>query len=93
MIDQVALKPKDDCLPIYARDAELFVGTLNDLESWLQGVKWARDYDSLLRISSQTSRGKKEQQVRNEHLLKTIKDGKLVQGTASGNTAINSEDC
>ena len=35
--DVLALKPKGDCLPIYSRDAELFIGTLEDLDRWIQG--------------------------------------------------------
>lgn len=47
--DVVALRPLDaDSLPIYSRDAELFVGSIEELERWLQGVEWSRNYDRLL---------------------------------------------
>lgn len=59
--DVVALKPKDtDSVPIYARDAELFVGTLTDLEYWLRGVEWARNYDRMLKLSDDKKRAAKE---------------------------------
>lgn len=59
--DVVALKPKDaDSVPIYSRDAELFVGTLKDLQYWLKGVEWARQYDSMLRLSDDKKRAVKE---------------------------------
>ena len=76
-IDYVALKPKDDnALPIYARDAELFTGTLVELQVWLTGVEWARNYDSMLRLSDDKKREKAEvkerirQQLAKEHAEK-----------------------
>jgi hypothetical protein len=74
-IDMVALKPKDEnSLPIYARDAEMFCGTINDLEVWLRGVTWARQYDKLLRVSDDKKRERKEQDVRNHNLVKVLQD-------------------
>jgi hypothetical protein len=74
----LSLVPKDaDSLPIYSRDAELFVGTLEGLETWLQGVRWAREYDMVLRLSDEKKRARKEQDERNRILLKTIKDSKI----------------
>jgi hypothetical protein len=90
----VAVKPKDkDSLPVYARDAELFVGSIEQLEVWLRGVKWARQYDELMCVSNNKKRERKEQDLRNKNLLKSLKDGKIVDGTAGANTTINSEDC
>ena len=60
-VDMGALRPKDsDAVPIYSRDAEIFCGTLEQLEMWLRGVKWARDYDMLLRVTNETRRKKFE---------------------------------
>ncbi len=71
--DVVALKPKDaDSLPIYSRDAEIFVGTLKDLQYWLRGVKWARDYDNMMKISDDKKRARKEQDERNRQLARTL---------------------
>lgn len=72
--DVVALKPKDqDSLPIYARDAELFCGTFDELEVWLRGVNWARGYDQmLLGKKLETMRSRKEQDYRNRQLVKII---------------------
>lgn len=73
----LSLVPKDqDALPIYSRDAELFVGSLERLEDWLAGVKWARDYDTMLRVSDDSKRDRKEQDVRNKSLLTKIKEAK-----------------
>lgn len=75
--DVVAVKAKDqDSLPIYARDAELFVGTLNDLGQWIKGIRWAREYDAMLfGRSHNQKRERKEQDWRNEQLLRMVKTG------------------
>lgn len=72
----LSLVPKDhDALPIYNRDAELFVGSLERLEDWLAGVRWARDYDRMLKLSNETKRQAGEQQQRNRQLMRTLKEG------------------
>jgi len=77
----LSLVPKDsDSLPIYSRDAELFVGSLERLEDWLSGVRWAREYDMMLKLSDEKKRKRKEQDERNRILLKTIKDSKIPEG-------------
>jgi hypothetical protein len=76
----LALVPKDsDALPIYNREAELYVGTLEGLETWLHGVRWAREYDMMLKISDDGKRVKAEQKERNRQLMRTIKEGKRVE--------------
>jgi hypothetical protein len=73
----LSLVPKDDeALPIYSRDAELYVGSLENLETWLAGVRWAREYDMMLRVSGPTKRTRKEQDERNKKLLTSIKEFK-----------------
>jgi hypothetical protein len=77
----ISLVPKDSTvLPIYSRDAELFVGSLETLETWLHGVRWAREYDMMLRLSDDDKRSRAEQKERNKNLMRTIKEGKLVTG-------------
>jgi hypothetical protein len=77
----LSLKPKDpDALPIYSRDAELFIGTIERLEDWLAGVQWARDYDMMLRLGDDKKRGAAEQKERNRQLMRTLKEGKRVEG-------------
>ena len=57
----LSLVPKDaDALPIYTRDAELFVGSLERLEDWLAGLQWAREYDRMLKMSDEKKREKAE---------------------------------
>lgn len=79
-IDQVALKPlNDEAVPVYSRDAEVFVGTLDQLGVWLRGVEWARNYDMLLRVSDEKKRARKEQDLRNSQLTQRLKSEKVVQ--------------
>jgi len=78
----VSLVPKDvDSLPIYSRDAELFVGSLEGLETWLHGAEWARNYDMMLKLGDDKKRADAEQKERNRQLMQTIKTGKRVEGT------------
>ena len=77
----LSLRPKDpDALPIYSRDAELFVGSIEGLETWLHGVRWAREYDMMLSLSDEKKRTAAEQKERNRQLLKILKENKLPEG-------------
>jgi hypothetical protein len=78
----ICLVPKDaDALPIYSRDAELYIGTSEQLETWLHGVRWARDYDMMLKLGDDKKRSAAEQKERNRQLMRTLKEGKRVEGT------------
>ena len=78
----LSLVPKDhEALPIYSRDAELFVGSLERLEDWMAGVRWAREYDMMLKLSDEDKRDKAEQKEKNRILMRMIKEGKRVEGT------------
>ena len=77
----LSLKPKDpDALPIYSRDAELFIGSVERLEDWLAGVRWAREYDTMLKLSDDKKRSAAEQKERNRQLMRTLKEGKRIEG-------------
>jgi hypothetical protein len=78
----LSLKPKDaDALPIYNRDAELYVGSIEGLETWLHGVRWAREYDMMLKLSDDKKRAAAEQKEKNRILMRMIKEGKRVEGS------------
>ena len=73
----VALIPKDQELPIYTRDAELFAGTLEGAAYWLQGVAWAREYDRMvIDKNTDAKRARKEQDERNKQLVLILKNEK-----------------
>lgn len=74
--EHVALVPKDrDALPIYTRDAELFAGTLEGADYFMQGILWARQYDSMIIDNKlDAKRLRKEQDERNRQLMKKIKN-------------------
>lgn len=76
--DELGIQPKDDdSLPIYSRDAELFVGTLEQLEVWIRGIEWARNYDQMIKLSDKVKRERKEQDERNRRLVKILKEEKV----------------
>ena len=77
----VRLVPKDhEALPIYSRNADVYTGSLESVEYWLQGVEWARNYDRMNKISTDEKRAKAEQRERNTQLMRTLKEGKRVEG-------------
>jgi hypothetical protein len=70
----VGIRPKDDnALPVYARDAEIFRGTLEELREWVKGVNWAREYDRMLKVSDDKTRAKKEEHERGRQLITKLK--------------------
>lgn len=71
--DTVAVFPRDGELPAYSRDAMLFSGSISDLQYWLAGIKWARDYDFLLKVSDKNKREKGEFKIR-EYQAKVKKE-------------------
>jgi len=78
--DMVSLVPADECLPVYSRDAEIFTGTLAQVRTWLQGVEWSRNYDAMHKLSNDDKRMAAEQKERNRQLMRTLKEGKRVEG-------------
>lgn len=80
--DVIALLPKDElALPVYSRDAELFVGTIEQAEEWIAGIEWARQYDLFLKLSDDKRRVRKEQNQRNANLLNTLKSTGQLQSS------------
>lgn len=78
----VGIKPKDDnSLPVYSRDAQVFQGTVEQLEVWLRGVEWARQYDMLLKVSDEKKRERKEQDLRNKHMVAMLKNEEIERRT------------
>lgn len=73
--DQLAVRPTREHYPIYNRDAELFVGTLEEVDVWLMGFKLARQYDCLLTDKTiETVRVRAEKDFVNKNLIDKIKD-------------------
>jgi hypothetical protein len=74
--DTIALVPFDEHLPIYNREAEVFQGSLQDIDKWLQGITWARNYDDVMKVSDDKKRTQAENKFKQRELLRVIKDGK-----------------
>jgi hypothetical protein len=74
--DTIALIPLDEHLPIYNREAEVFQGTLQDINSWIRGVEWSRNYDNLMMSKNDEKRQTAERKYQQRELLKVIRDGK-----------------
>lgn len=73
----LCVMPTDDALPIYCRDAELFVGTLEQLDVWIQGAQWMHNYYMMLKLVDDTKIKKKEDGVRHDTLVRKLKNEEL----------------
>ena len=73
-IDSIALYPKGDCLPPYSRDACLYTGNLNEVENFLDGIRWARQYDKM--IGSCTEQRREQYEAKEVARLAKIKYNK-----------------
>lgn len=82
--DTIALIPLDEHLPIYNREAEVFQGTLHDINKWLQGVEWARNYDDLMKVSTNEKRQTAERKFQQREMVKVIRDGEKSKGLERG---------
>jgi hypothetical protein len=60
-LDVIALYPKDNRLPTYSRDACMFVGSLSDVENFLDGVRWAQNYDKMIGATTDQRRKQYEE--------------------------------
>ena len=77
----IYLVPLDDKLPHYSRGAEIYQGTIEDISIWLDGLKWAREYDEMLKLSTDKKRAERENVERNKQLMQMVKTGKKVDGS------------
>jgi hypothetical protein len=59
---------------------EIYVGSLEGVEQWLRGFEWARNYDMMHNLSTDEKRSAAEQKERNRQLMRTLKEGKRVEG-------------
>ena len=58
--DTIVLYPKDNQLPAYSRDACLFTGSLSDVENFLDGIRWAQQYDKMIGATTDQRRAQYE---------------------------------
>jgi hypothetical protein len=78
--DTIALMHLDEHLPVYNREAEIFAGTLQDIDKWLRGVEWARNYDDIMKVSTHDKRQTAESKYQQRELLKVIREGEKSKG-------------
>lgn len=72
--NRFVLTPKDDHWPTYARDARIQFGDMDEIVAFLNGIRMAREYYMVhLRLFTDKRLEKKEQDVRNQHLIDALK--------------------
>lgn len=73
--NNIVLVPRDEELPCLSRNENIFRGDLDDIENFLHGLLWARYYDNtILKISSQKTRTRVEQEVADRLMMNKMKD-------------------
>lgn len=69
----VPIKPH----PLYADDAEIYAGTMEEIRCWTDGVLAARQYDHMVFGRKHNSnRAKKEQQIMDRRLFSRVVEGR-----------------
>jgi hypothetical protein len=63
-LDEVTLYPDDNALPIYSRDTDIYTGTFDRVEIFLNGWARAQQYDAMLRMTDEKKRKKYEDKER-----------------------------
>jgi hypothetical protein len=71
--DVFVLAVNSDVLPAYRHGSEMFFGSVEEIESFLSGITWARQYDLLVGLKTDQRREKAEKRLRNEQLIHMIK--------------------
>ena len=70
-----ALRPLDDRYPSYTRDTDIYVGDANEIQCFLDGLKFMQDYHILhMKMFKPATLERKEQNLRNEQLVELIKN-------------------
>jgi hypothetical protein len=76
------LVPNKDSLPVYRREAMIKEGSFEDLDKWLQGVLWSREYDDIVSYNQKDKKTSKikrlrqrcEQDIHNRSLMAKLAD-------------------
>ena len=89
--DAIRLRPKDDQLPHYSRDASIFEGSIEECIHWIRGIQWARGYDVMIKACTPNKRVEQERKERNRQLMRSIKTGKKVEGKMNSIYGITTE--
>lgn len=70
----ISLVPIDEMYPIYTRDAQIFTGTVEELQSFMHGMEWMKKYLTMLSATSDKTIDRKEKDWRNRELMKQMAD-------------------
>jgi len=76
-VNYICLVPLDDNYPSYTREAVIASGTMEELNEFLNGLEWAKQYyRDTLRLYTDAAVVKKEQSIRNRILMNRLGDKK-----------------
>lgn len=63
-----------ETLPAYNPKASMYSGTLNQIDTFLAGIEWARRYDTALGLKTDDRRIRAEKLILQREMLKAIKN-------------------
>lgn len=78
----IALKPLDNSYPVFARDAELFIGTIEEAEQWLNGIEWSTRYFEMLGLVNGKKIAAKEDLERQRQLIHKLREQPKIKENA-----------
>lgn len=71
--NRFVITPKDNAWPSYTRDARIYFGDMDEMASFLNGIRMAREYYMVhLKLFTQKRLERKEQDIRNEQLMSKL---------------------
>ena len=70
----ISIMPVDEMYPIYARDAQIFTGTVEELQSFMHGMEWMKKYLTMVGATNEKTIDRKEKDWRNRELMKQMAD-------------------
>lgn len=88
--DLVALYADGEALPIFSRDAELFTGTFDQVETFLTGWAKAQQYDMMLRLTDDKKRKAYEaKEMERQRIAREKAEQKKMWGVLKGEEVKN----
>lgn len=68
----IEMIPHEENYPIFSRDAVMYSGTIDQINSFLDGMEFAKKYYIMLKLLSEDKIHRKEQDERNRGLMRKM---------------------
>lgn len=75
--NRIVLQPLEDKWPAYARDANIFLGDMDEIVAFLRGIEASRQYYQLIKVFDAATLERAEQDIRNQDLIDRLSEDKV----------------